>query len=269
IPPRSDCFSKQTISGTSTPARRAASKARSWARPLGPAPRTAIRWVMLDVSPLVGTRAHGARGRPAAAGCTRWTAGRKSRRQSSTGALLRSCRYRAWTLRNGHRQTKKQERPSTGRYLAAKARSGGGSYHDPPPASAGVGDPVWHVPGGHVQARRINVVQRVVEEDVGAEGLQEGTFRAPAQEQRLVKPHSPLAQGADDPLVRGRRAGGDQRRADRRRIAGWICRLQVMQGGQETAERPPRERLPGPAALMLVESIDSLELRHPLAFIAE
>src|SRR5690606_19015987 len=53
MPPRSDCFSKQTISGTSAPARRAASNARSCARPLGPAPRTAIRWVMLSVSPLV------------------------------------------------------------------------------------------------------------------------------------------------------------------------------------------------------------------------
>src|SRR5690606_23684409 len=212
---RSDCFSKQTISGTSTPARRAASKARSWARPLGPAPRTAIRWIMLDGSPLVGTRASRGARTPGCSGLHPMDRGKKKPKKTldrSAAPFLPIPGMDATQRPTLDQQ--KQERPSTGRYLAAKARNGGGSYHNPPPASAGVGNPVGYVAGGHVQACRINVVQRVVEEDVRAEGLQEGTFRAPAQEQRLVQPHAPLAQGADDPLVRGRRARGDQGGAD-------------------------------------------------------
>ena len=44
-----------------------------------------------------------------------------------------------------------------------------------------------------------------------------GPFGAAAEEQRLVQAHAPVAQGADHALVRGRRARGDQRGADRRR----------------------------------------------------
>src|SRR3546814_5820681 len=67
------------------------------------------------------------------------------------------------------------------------------------------------MPGGDVLARGVDVVQRVVEEDVGAEHVQERPLGAAAEEQCLVQAHAPLAQGANHAFVRGRRARGDQR----------------------------------------------------------
>ena len=43
-----------------------------------------------------------------------------------------------------------------------------------------------HVAGGDVAARGIDVVRRVVEEDVGAERLQERALVPPTEEPRLV-----------------------------------------------------------------------------------
>ena len=60
------------------------------------------------------------------------------------------------------------------------------------------------MPRGHVPARRIDVVRRVVEEDVGAERFQQRALVAPTEEQRLVQAHLPYAQCADHPVVRGR-----------------------------------------------------------------
>ena len=68
--------------------------------------------------------------------------------------------------------------------------------------------PCGIAPGGDVPARGIDVVLRIAEEDVGAEGLEERALVAAAEEQRLVQAHAPFAQGTDHPLVRGRRARG-------------------------------------------------------------
>ena len=76
-----------------------------------------------------------------------------------------------------------------------------------------------HVPRGDVAARGVDVVLRVVEEDVRAEGLQERALRPAAEEQRFVEAHVPLAQRADHALVRRRAARGDERGADRRGFA--------------------------------------------------
>ena len=65
-----------------------------------------------------------------------------------------------------------------------------------------------------------DVVLGIVEEDVGAEGFEERPLGAAAEEQRLVEADAPLAQRADHALVRGHRARGDQRGADRRVLAG-------------------------------------------------
>src|SRR5690606_14787485 len=114
MPPRSDCFSKHTISGTFAPARRAASNARSWASPLGPAPRMAMRWVMLgSLLWCLGVPTDGHARKPAAAGRTRlidW----KHASEHPTGAWLRSCRYRAWRVHaEQHCQAAMRERNFT------------------------------------------------------------------------------------------------------------------------------------------------------------
>ena len=106
------------------------------------------------------------------------------------------------------------------------------------------------MPGGDVPARGVDVVLRIVEEDVGAEGIEERALVAAAEEQRLVQAHAPLAQRADHALVRGCRARGDQRGADRRGLAGRKRGLQAVQRIEEAAERPAGQRLVRALALV-------------------
>ena len=71
---------------------------------------------------------------------------------------------------------------------------------------SGIGHAVRDVAGGDVAPRVLDVVARVVEEQVGAERLQERTLVASAEEEGFVQPHAPVAQREDHALVRGRRA---------------------------------------------------------------
>src|SRR5438445_3625799 len=96
---------------------------------------------------------------------------------------------------------------------------------------------VRHMPGRHVLTRRFDIVRRVVEKDVGAEGLEERPLVAAAEEQRLIQAHAPVTQGEDHALVRGRGTCSDQRRANRRALLRERF-LQAMQRGEKAAERP-------------------------------
>lgn len=124
------------------------------------------------------------------------------------------------------------------------------------------------MPRGDMAARGFDVVRGVVEEDVGAEGLQKRALVATAEEQCLVETHAPMAQGEDHALVRGRGTRGDERGADRRILFGKRF-LQSMQRSEEAAERAARERLIDTFDLVPVERLDALLLRDALAFVAE
>ena len=69
-------------------------------------------------------------------------------------------------------------------------------------------------------AGAVDVVLRIVEEDVGTEGLQERALVTAAQEQCLVQAHAPLAQGADHSCAGAERAV--TRGTDRRSPAGTL-----------------------------------------------
>src|SRR5690348_8430213 len=136
----------------------------------------------------------------------------------------------------------------------------------PKPGKSTVAHPVRHVPGRHVLARGLHIGRRIVEEDVGAERVEERTLVATAEEQRLVDAHAPLAQGEDHALVRGCGAGGYQGRADRR-VFGGERGLQVMQRGEEAAERTHRQRLGGVFGFAAMERFQAFLARHPLALV--
>src|SRR6218665_830628 len=112
-----------------------------------------------------------------------------------------------------------------------------------------------HVACGDVLAGAVDVVLRVVEENVGAERLQERPLVAPSQEQRFVQAHAPFAQRADHALVRGRRTRGDQSRADRRTFIGREYLLQLVQRREEIAERTAGQWLARTRLLMLAERL--------------
>ena len=84
----------------------------------------------------------------------------------------------------------------------------------------------------------------VVEKNIGGESFEKGRLLQAAQEQGLVETDIPLAQGADDPLMGGRRAGGDQGCADRAGIVGKLA-LQQIQRREKSLERSAGQRLPG------------------------
>ncbi len=111
-----------------------------------------------------------------------------------------------------------------------------------------------------VLACAVDVVLRIVEEDIGAETLA-GTGRLwrPPRNSASIQAHAPFAQRADHPLMRRRRARGHQRRADRRicRPAGntscSVCsadrkpRNGPPLSGSRTFSLMPAETLPRPA----------------------
>ena len=109
--------------------------------------------------------------------------------------------------------------------------------------SLSVAHAVRHVTCRDVLSRRFDIHMRIVEENIGAECLQEWAFAASAEEQRLVETHAPTAQREDDALVRWRRSRCNQRRADGRRIARRISGLQSMQRGEKSAKRSAGQRL--------------------------
>ena len=124
-------------------------------------------------------------------------------------------------------------------------------------------------PGGDVLPRGFDVGVRIVEEDVGAERLQERTLVAAAEEQRLVEANAPAAQREDHALVRGRGARGDQRGADRRCVARRKRLLQAMQRGEEALERPAGQRLVDELDFVAMERLDALFVRDAFGFVAE
>ena len=86
--------------------------------------------------------------------------------------------------------------------------------------------------GGHVFPGRFAMALLIVEEHVRAERLQKGPFGQPAQEQAFVQANAPAAQGAHHPFMGRRRAGGDQRGANRAALRGKLP-LNLMQGFQK------------------------------------
>src|SRR5690348_7704429 len=116
-----------------------------------------------------------------------------------------------------------------------------------------------HVPRRHVAASRLDIDRRIVEEQVRAERLEERSLVAATEEQGLIDAHPPPAQRQDHALVRGRRARGDQRGADRR-ILGRKGGLQTVQRGEEIAERSARERFVPALGFVAVERIEPLLL---------
>ena len=71
--------------------------------------------------------------------------------------------------------------------------------------------------GAHGQ---IEVAQLVVEEDVGAQRLQDGGLWQPAEEEGIVHLQAPGAETVDGTLMGGRRPGGHQRDTQPRFVAG-------------------------------------------------
>lgn len=67
-----------------------------------------------------------------------------------------------------------------------------------------------HMSRRHMARGGFDVAALIVEEDVGAEGPQEFAFVESAQKKRFIDANVPGAQGADDALVRGRSARGDE-----------------------------------------------------------
>src|SRR5690606_35698790 len=98
-----------------------------------------------------------------------------------------------------------------------------------------------HVPRGDELAGEFHVAGLVVEEDVGAEGLEEFGLLQAAEKDRLIDANAPGAQRADDALVCGRGARGDECGAYRRGVHR-ILGLDAMQGGEEVLERAAGER---------------------------
>src|SRR5690606_38950871 len=207
----------------------------------------------------------------------RWTGGRTRSGCAGRGGRRGWTRWRyagwrsaggRWTCSssaaaNASSPTPKSPTPPT--FACASLPDGG----TPPGGRLRVGDAVGDVAGGDVVAGGGDVLVGVVEEDVRAERLQERALGPAAEEQRLVQAHAPLAQGADYPLVRRRRARGHQRGADRRIVARRERRLQPVQRVEETAERPTGKRLAGALQLVAPERLDAVLARHPLAFVAE
>lgn len=58
-------------------------------------------------------------------------------------------------------------------------------WHPPGMVSPLVGDTVRYVAGGHMLSRAVDVVLRIIEEDVGTERLQERPLVAAAEEKRF------------------------------------------------------------------------------------
>src|SRR3546814_3244188 len=108
----------------------------------------------------------------------------------------------------------------------------------------------------------------IVEEDVGAKGLQKRPLVAPTKEQCLVQSHPPLAQGKDHALVRRCRASGDQRGVNRR-VLGRKCPLNLVQGRQKAFERATRQRLLVHLALVACKRLNPLLLTDAPGLIAK
>src|SRR5690242_9081315 len=119
--------------------------------------------------------------------------------------------------------------------------------------------PMRHVPRRDVAPRGLDVDRRIIEEQVRTEGFEERPLVATAEKQRLVDAHAPPAQRQDHAFVRGRRARGNQRRADGR-ILGRERRLQAMQRRKKIAERSARQRFVPMLRFVAVERIEPLLL---------
>ena len=83
-----------------------------------------------------------------------------------------------------------------------------------------VDDPKGHVGRRDMFLGGLDMNLLIIEKDVRAKCLEKFALGAPAQEKRFVNPDSPFAQGQHHPLVRRRRAGGNQGCSNRVVIGG-------------------------------------------------
>ena len=76
-------------------------------------------------------------------------------------------------------------------------------------SSSVVGHAVWHVAGGNKATRGLAVPGLVIEENIGAKGLQKLALVEPSKKGGLVDPDVPGPQCTDDPFMRGGTASGE------------------------------------------------------------
>src|SRR5262245_25384345 len=115
------------------------------------------------------------------------------------------------------------------------------------------------VSGRDMTRRRLGVTALVVEEDVGAESLEEGPLVQSAEKQRLVDADVPGSQRAHDPLVRRGAARRHERGPDGRAL-GRIFRLNAMQRSEEAFEGSAGQGLLGGAHFARGEGLEPLPL---------
>src|SRR5579859_8139431 len=125
-----------------------------------------------------------------------------------------------------------------------------------------------YVAGGHVAGSRLHVALLVVEEDIGAKGLEELALGQSAEEQRLIDADVPGPESADHPFVGRCRTRRDQRSADRR-VVQWVYGLDAVQRRQEVLERPAAQGLARLSLLAGGEGREPALLVHALRFVGE
>ena len=87
------------------------------------------------------------------------------------------------------------------------------------PSGGVVGYPVGHMARGHIATGRFTMACLVIEENVGAKGLQKLALVEPSKKGSFVDPDIPCPQRTDHPFVRGRTAGGEQGGSDGRLVS--------------------------------------------------
>src|SRR3954468_14838410 len=97
---------------------------------------------------------------------------------------------------------------------------------------------------GYVPLRRLDVAALIVEKDISAQRVQEGSLVQPAEKQRFVDSDIPGPEGAHDALVRRSAARRDQCGPDDRAVGGKFG-LNAVQRGEKTLEGAARKRLAG------------------------
>lgn len=87
------------------------------------------------------------------------------------------------------------------------------------PSGGVVGHTVGHMSRGHIATGRFTMARLVIEENIGAKGLQKLTLVEPSKKGGFVDPDIPCPQRTDDPFMRGGTAGSKQRGSDRRLVS--------------------------------------------------
>lgn len=77
------------------------------------------------------------------------------------------------------------------------------------PSGGVVGHSVGHMTRGHIATGRFTVARLVIEENIGAKGLQKLALVEPSKKGGLVDPDVPGPQRTDDSFMRGGTASGE------------------------------------------------------------